>query len=147
MFQELIDKRRVVFAEKFSCWEDAVRAAALPLVRDGAIEEGYIEAMIQSIKEHGPYIVIAPNIAMPHAQGGKGVFENSFSFMKVEQPVHFGSGGDHDAQLIFVLAAVDNQSHLGLLSSFVEAVSEEEFVEKLLAVTDLTALEKLVATT
>lgn len=143
MFKELLEKKRVVYAETFETWEDAVTAAAQPLLRDGAIKAEYIDHMISSIKEYGPYIVIAPNIAMPHAQGGKGVNENSFSFLKLNEPVHFSDSSEHDAQLIFVLASVDSASHLGLLEGFVEAVSDEKFVEELLKTQNIAELEQL----
>lgn len=38
------------------------------LEKSGAIEPRYIDAMINTVKEIGPYIVIAPGIAMPHAR-------------------------------------------------------------------------------
>ena len=37
MIRELIEQDRVLFAEGFERWEDAVRAGAQPLLRDGAI--------------------------------------------------------------------------------------------------------------
>jgi len=144
MFKELLKKQRVTYVDKVSNWEEAILMAAKPLVRDGAITEVYIDAMIQSVKDHGPYIVIAPNIAMPHAQGGTGVHENSFAFMKVGQPVHFSDSSEHDAQLIFVLAGIDSNSHIGLLQAFVESVSDDEFVSKLLETKNVADLEKLV---
>lgn len=132
LFRELVEKERIVFADSFARWEDAVKKAAEPLLRDGAISELYVEAMLDSIKKHGPYIVIAPQIAMPHAGAGIGVMETSISFMKVEEPVHFSDSSEHDANLIFVLASVDNESHLGLLQTLVEAISDEEVVARLL---------------
>lgn len=133
MLKTLIKKQRVSFAESFSCWQDAIRAAAQPLLRDGAIEECYIDDMIASVNTYGPYIVIAPNIAMPHAQTGRGVNETGISFMKVHTPVCFGEAEEHKAQLIFVLAAIDNQTHLSLMQDLVATISEEKTVDKLLA--------------
>ena len=89
MFKELLKKQRVTYVDSVDNWEEAIRIAAQPLVCDGAITEVYIDAMIQSVKEYELVFVIAPNIAMPHAQGGKGVNENSFAFMKLNQPAHF----------------------------------------------------------
>ena len=143
MFQELISRKRVVFAEEFVSWEEAVRAAAEPLIRDRAIEEDYVTAIIASINKYGPYIVIAPGIALPHAKVDIGVNETSISFMRVAQPVHFSNLEEHDARLLFVLASVDDNAHLKLLQDLVEILSDEGFVAKLLEVKseeDLTAL-------
>jgi ascorbate PTS system EIIA or EIIAB component len=145
MFRTLIEKERVAFAEGFANWEDAVRAAAQPLLRDKAIEEVYISDMISCIHTYGPYIVIAPDVAMPHAQGGKGVRETSVSFMKVNKAVHFSDSSEHDARLFFIVASVDNAAHLSMLQSLVEALSDEAFVAKLLDVQDINQLKQLVA--
>ncbi|MBU2700878.1 PTS system ascorbate-specific IIA component [Sporomusaceae bacterium BoRhaA] len=146
MFKQLIEQQRVTFAEKFERWEDAVAAAAQPLVRDGAIDTSYITAMIDSIHKFGPYIVIAPNLAMPHAKGGSiGVHETAISFMKVHQPVHFGDSSEQDAQLLFVVASVDDEAHLGMLQALVEAISVENFLERLGDIQSLEDLQQLIS--
>jgi ascorbate PTS system EIIA or EIIAB component len=145
LFQQLIAADRVVFKEKFERWEDAVRAGAQPLLRDGAIEESYITSMIECIQKYGPYIVIAPDVAMPHAQGGGiGVRQTAMSFMKVEQAVHFSDSPEHDARLLFVLASVDSDSHLDLLQALVEEISDERFLEMLGGVHNLEELKQLI---
>ncbi len=143
MFKELIAKQRIVFAESFDRWEDAIRAAAQPLLRDGAIEESYIDDMIASVNKFGPYIVIAPDVAMPHAQGGTGVKETSISFMKVNSPVSFGTTSEHDARLIFVLASIDNTSHLDMLQALVGAISDDDVLAQLPNTTCIADLEKM----
>ena len=144
MIRELIEQNRVLFAESFDRWEDAVRAGAQPLLRDGAIEEAYVKSMIDCINKYGPYIVIAPDVALPHAQGGGvGVNATSMAFMKVAQPVHFSENPEHDARLLFVLASVDSDSHLDMLQALVEEISDEEFMAKLLEVNDMAELKSI----
>ena len=41
---------------KANNWKDAIRQASEPLVGSGAILGGYIDSMINSVKELGPYI-------------------------------------------------------------------------------------------
>jgi PTS system ascorbate-specific IIA component len=143
MFNELIAKNRVIFAEEFSCWEDAIRAAAQPLLRDGAIKESYILAMIECIHKYGPYIVIAPDVAMPHAKGVTGVIETSMSFMKVNHPVHFGNTSEHDARLLFVIASIDDNSHLEMLQILVENISDDKIISQLLEIENINDLKEL----
>lgn len=145
MLKELIDQNRVTFAKSFTTWEEAVAAAAKPLLDQNAIEPEYISAIIHCVKEFGPYIVIAPNIALPHAQGGKGVNKTSLAFMKVEEPVHFSDSEEHDARLFFVLASVNNDDHLEKLAELVEEISDEAFVDQLLAAKSIDDLEKLLS--
>ena len=41
-------------------WQEAVRAAGDLLVENHYVEERYIDGMIRTVEELGPYIVIAP---------------------------------------------------------------------------------------
>lgn len=133
MFKELIETGRISFHKGFENWEDAIEAACQPLISDGTITSDYIEAIIRGVHEHGPYIVIAPDICIPHSQqGAKGVNETAICFMKTEEPVHFSDSPDQDARLFFVLASIDNEAHMKNLQAMVEAVSDEAIVEKLL---------------
>ncbi|WP_110954611.1 PTS sugar transporter subunit IIA [Anaerosinus massiliensis] len=143
MFQNLIQKKRCCFHKGFKNWEDAVRAACLPLLIDQTIEPEYPDAIIEKVKELGPYIVIAPKICIPHAQEGVGVNDTAVCFMKTEEPIHFSDDPDHDAQLFFVLASVDNGEHLENLCELSELLSDETVVEKLLAAKSIEDLKEL----
>ena len=132
MFKELVEKKRYSFHEGFDTWQEAVRAACQPLLADGTIEPEYPEAIIAKVEELGPYIVIAPDICIPHAQEGVGVNDTAVCFMKTERPVSFSDDGEHDARLFFVLASTNNAIHLQNLSEMAETLSDEDFVARLL---------------
>lgn len=133
MLKELIDKGRFSFHEGFDNWEDAIKASCKPLIDDGAIEEVYADAIIANVKKYGAYIVIAPNICIPHAQEGVvGVNETAMCFMRTKNPVHFSEDPEQDARLFFVLASTDNEVHLQNLSNMVAVIEDEAIVDKLL---------------
>lgn len=46
------------------CWEDAVRQAGALLEKAGAIAPAYTQAMVDMVREMGPYIVIMPGVAL-----------------------------------------------------------------------------------
>lgn len=133
MLKELVKKRRYSFHEGFDDWRDAVRAACQPLIDDGAIKPIYPYEIIKKVEELGPYIVIAPNLCIPHAQEGVGVNETAMCFMKTEKPVHFDPDDpDKDARVFVVLASTDNNIHLQNLALLVETMSDEEKFAKIL---------------
>lgn len=133
MFKEIVEKKHFSFHESFDDWRDAVRAACAPLLSDGTIEKEYPEIIIQKVEELGPYIVIAPNICIPHAERGRGVNDTAMCFMKTEKPVSFDPNDpDKDARIFVVLAATDDEVHLNNLMQLSETLSDEEIVDKLL---------------
>lgn len=145
MLKELIDKKRYSFHEGFDNWEEAIEAACEPLIEEGIIENSYVESIIRNIKKFGPYIVIAPNICIPHAQEGiEGVNDTAICFMKSETPVHFSDDPEHDARLFFVLASTNNELHMKNLVSMVELIEDESVVEKLLESNKVEDLQKLI---
>ena len=133
MFKEIVEKKHFSFHVGFDDWRDAVRAACAPLLSDGTIEKEYPEIIIQKVEELGPYIVIAPNICIPHAERGRGVNDTAMCFMKTEKPVSFDPNDpDKDARIFVVLAATDDEVHLNNLMQLSETLSDEEIVDKLL---------------
>ena len=44
----------------FDTWEEAVKAACSPLIRQGLVEPAYADSIIENVAENGPYIFIAP---------------------------------------------------------------------------------------
>jgi len=133
MFKEFVEKKHYSFHEGFDDWRDAVRAACAPLLVDGTIEREYPEIIIEKVEELGPYIVIAPNICIPHAERGRGVNDTAMCFMKTEKPVSFDPNDpDKDARIFVVLAATDDEVHLNNLMALSETLSDEDIVAKVL---------------
>ena len=133
MFKEFVEKKHYSFHEGFNDWRDAVRAACAPLLADGTIEKEYPEIIIEKVEELGPYIVIAPNICIPHAERGRGVNDTAMCFMKTEKPVSFDPNDpDKDARIFVVLAATDDEVHLNNLMALSETLSDEDIVAKVL---------------
>ncbi|MDY4697827.1 PTS sugar transporter subunit IIA [Selenomonas sp. WCA-380-WT-3B 3/] len=134
MFKEFVETKHYSFHEGFADWRDAIRAACAPLLADGTIEKEYPEIIIEKVEELGPYIVIAPNICIPHAERGRGVNGTAMCFMKTEKPVSFDPDDpDKDARIFVVLAATDDEVHLSNLMALSETLSDEDIVAKVLA--------------
>jgi mannitol operon transcriptional antiterminator len=65
-------------------WQEAIRAAGTLMFADGAVEERFSDAMIRVAKEFGPYIVVAPGIALPHARPEDGVIKASIAVLRLK---------------------------------------------------------------
>ena len=134
MLREFIEQKHVKFADRAEDWKDAIRMSCEVLEADGTIEDNYKEDIIACVEKYGPYIVIMPNLAMPHSQeGAKGVNKTAIAFMKLKEPVVFEAGNpDKDAVLFFTLASCNPEQHLDNMSRLSEMLMNEELVEELL---------------
>lgn len=133
MLKEFVEMNHYKFATEASNWEDAIRMSCEVLELDGTVEENYKEDIIECVKKYGPYIVITPNVAMPHSQEcAKGVHKTAISFMRLEQPVSFEPGNEElDAQLFFTLASCNPEQHLDNMTRLAEMLMNEELLEEL----------------
>lgn len=137
IIRELVQANRSCFHKFFDTWQEAIRASCQPLINDGSIENVYVDNVIECVNKYGPYIVLAPDIALPHAQeGGEGVNQNAISFMKVEEPVVFDpENADKNARLFFVLASNDHDKHIEMMEKLAAVLLNRNFVDALLGAT------------
>ena len=95
----VLNKDNVKLKVKASDWEEAVRIGAGMLVEQGCAKQSYVDGIIASVKELGPYIVIADGIAMPHTRPD-----------------------DSEVKVMICFSAVDSESHMDILKMIVEFV-------------------------
>lgn len=100
------------------------------------MDETYPEEIIVCIKQHGPYIVILPGIALPHStQNAKGAHGTAIGFMKCSVPVSFQEGNpDKDAQIFFTLSSTNSEEHLANMQKLYVILSNPEAQERLKAI-------------
>lgn len=113
--------------------QEAIRAAGQLLVEIGAAEDSYVEAMLTAFQEQGPYIVVAPHIAIPHAKAESGVHEASVSFIRLKQPVAFGHPENDPVELVFALGSSSSSEHIDLLRRLTTLLNEPTNIEALKA--------------
>lgn len=123
--------------------DEAIRAAGDLLVVSGRVTPAYIEQMVAAVEEFGPYIVIAPGIALAHARPSEAVLQTGLSLAVLAEPVEFGSHND-PVRLVFGLAAVDHDGHVGVLAQLAERLTDEEYVNSLLNASTVSQLRALV---
>ena len=145
VISNLLKQDMIQIIDQVETWEEAIRVASSPLLNIQAIEPRYIDAMIQNIETLGSYVVLAPNVAIPHARPENGVKKLSMSLLKLNKPISFSPGDpSKNVQLIFVLAAVDNHSHLKALSQLTELLEEEENIEQMIEMTEVESFLPLI---
>lgn len=113
-------------------WQEAVELAVQPLIDSGAVTRDYYEAIITSTEEHGPYYILMPGMAMPHAQAGVGVNRDAFSLVTLTSPVTFSDG--KEVSVLLTLAATSPAIHTSVAIPQIIALFElENSIERLVA--------------
>jgi len=142
---EIIDNKRVTFAQKAENWEDAIRMSCKLLIEDGTIDPGYADEIINTVKEMGPYIVLMPGFALPHAmKNSENAHGTAISFMKLAEPVSFNpDNSEKDASVFFTLSAIDSDEHLKNMRKLWKMLTNEELCADLLTVSSVEELMAL----
>ncbi|MBC1571461.1 BglG family transcription antiterminator [Listeria sp. FSL L7-1426] len=128
---ELLPQERIIFKESVTDWQEAIRVASKPLQQEGYISKNYQHAMIENIEKLGPYIVIAPGIALPHASVDDGAYRVGMSLLRLDQPVSFSSKAKDQVKLIIVLASIDSYTHINALSQLTNLIMKHHLLEQI----------------
>lgn len=113
-------------------WRAAVRASGDALVASGATTEAYNDEMVATVEQLGPYIVIAPGIALAHSRPSAAVLRTGLSMVRLAAPVEFGNRANDPVRLVVGLAAPDDSSHVEALATLAGLLADEPSREALL---------------
>lgn len=140
-FPVLVEER-IIERNKVTDFDEALSILSAPLVQEGYIDVAYVDAISKSLKVNGPYFVLAPYIALPHAQTNGFVHNLALSVLRVKKEV---SVGGQPVNLFVMLASEDVDQHLGILSKMVEIMDTLEKQEELLTCDFATLTEKMMS--
>ena len=113
-------------------WQEAVKLSVDPLIESGAVLPEYYDAIIASTKEHGPYYILTPGMAMPHARPEAGVQRDAFSLITLTEPVNFTDG--KEVSVLLTLAATSSAIHASVAIPQIIALFElDNAINRLLA--------------
>lgn len=122
--ESLIENNSILLKAKAANWEDAVKLGTDMLVASRAIEPSYHDAIIRCVKSIGPYIIIAPNLAMPHARPEDGVNRTAFALVTLQNPVYF-DGEDEPVDVLVTLAGSTSDQHMEGLMEVTQILDDE----------------------
>ena len=122
---------RIQLVDTVSSWQEAVKMGGQMLVKHGIANPEYADKMIAVCQELGPYIAIAPGIAIPHARPEDGAKSFGLSLLVVKQGVEFGSHND-PVYLVLSFATPDKESHLEFLRQLATLLQNVEDVARVI---------------
>jgi Phosphotransferase system mannitol/fructose-specific IIA domain (Ntr-type) len=140
MLEEILDGN-IQTVDFVKDWEESIKIASKPLLEKNIIKKKYVEAMIESIKKLGFYVVLRENLAMPHARPEEGAIDTGISLLKLKQPVNYG---DEKVYIVIVLASKDSDSHTEILMKLVELFQDDESIEELIKAETIEEVRRVV---
>lgn len=131
--KKVIDANGVKLNQSPVAKEDAIRAAGELLVKQGCVDEAYVDAMIERERLVSTYMGMG--LAIPHGTSeAKGsVKKTGIVLVQYPEGIDFGQ---EKAQLVFGIAGIGDE-HLDLLSKICEALEDEEVLEKMKTTDDI----------
>ncbi|WP_067962820.1 PTS sugar transporter subunit IIA [Nocardiopsis trehalosi] len=125
-------------------WRGAIRAAGELLVATGVSTEPYVRQMQDAVEEYGPYIVIAPGLALAHARPSPDVLRTGLSWAGLATPVAFGHAQNDPVHLVIGLAAVDHDGHSSALSRLARMLADPTRLEALTSAPDARRIHAII---
>ena len=129
LLQDLLSEDNVSFRYPAETWEDVIRHGGQLMVDAGFTDPTYTEAMIDVVRDMGPYIVLAPGLAMPHARPEMGAKQVGAALVTLEKPIDFGSPENDPVSVAIFLCASNKDEHIQLLTDIATLFEDEEFLD------------------
>ena len=132
MLKTWLSDATIMLRQSVETWPQALDICAQPLLKAGVIEPAYVKAIVEQHQRLGPYYVLAPGLAMPHARPEEGAKA-------------FGSEEFDPVDIVIMLAAPDKHSHIETISALAELFSSDEDMNKLHQATNLEEIKTIIA--
>ena len=126
-------------------WRAAVNLAGLVLARSGAATPEYAGEMIRMIEEHGPYVVIAPGLALAHARPGPAVLADGLAIVTLAEPVNFGHPHNDPVNVVLGLSIKSADAHLKTVANLANIFIDSNAIQALAAATTVAEVQAIMA--
>ncbi len=122
----VIIKENVLLNAEATDWQEAVKIAGELLYNNGYVEKRFTQAMLDAVRDLGPYIVLAPGIAFPHARPEAGALQTGIALVTLSKPINFGNIDNDPVDIIIALTSVDHTSHICLLQRICNFLADND---------------------
>lgn len=144
MITTWLPAENIQIVDSVNDWKQAITLSAQPLLAKGAITEDYIKAIFNSHQELGPYYVLAPGLAMPHARPEQGAIKNGLSLLHIKQGVSFYADENDPIYVVIMLCALSGEEHINMITALAEIFSDDERLAALLEASSMEAIQSVI---
>ena len=135
------ESNTIAVGRRAADWEEAVRDGGQLMVDARLVEPRYIDAIVRNHREIGPYFVIAPGIAMPHAKPEHGVLSTGYALVTLAEAVEFGDEDNDPVDILIFAGAINRDEHnQEVIPQIAELCDNEEVIDALRKARDVGAV-------
>lgn len=128
---DILDESFITTIQKVNSWQDTIPLVGQPLINSGRISRNYLVAVENVIDNYGPFCHVGPGIILLHAKPSDGVFKLSMGLLLLNEGINFGNKLFDPVDLIFLLAAADNYSHIFALGQLIALTKNHNFLKEI----------------
>ena len=133
----------IIIGAEADDWRAAVRLAGRALCESGATLPGYSDEMIRMIEEHGPYVVIAPGLALAHARPGPDVLADGLAVATLATAVLFGHPHNDPVSVVLGLAIKSAETHLETVAELANIFNDSSAISRLASASSVAEIQKI----
>jgi PTS system ascorbate-specific IIA component len=145
ILSDAFGERSILIKDSVVDRNQAISIAGELLVASQKVRPEYIESMLEAVEKFGPYIVIAPGIALAHGKPSDAVVESGLSLLVIQEAIEFEHSQNDPVQLVFGLAATDHESHIEVMAELAEFLSDTQRVNSLLTCSNIEQIRAVIA--
>jgi len=144
MITTWLPAENIQIVDSVSDWKQAIRLSAQPLLAKETMTEAYIDAIFNSHQELGPYYVLAPGLAMPHARPEQGAIKNGLSLLHIKQGVSFDAEENDPVYVVIMLCALSGDEHINMITALADIFSDDERLSALLKASSIEEIQHVI---
>ena len=144
MITTWLPAENIQIVDSVSDWKQAIRLSAQPLLAKETMTEAYIDAIFNSHQELGPYYVLAPGLAMPHARPEQGAIKNGLSLLHIKQGVSFDAEENDPVYVVIMLCALSGDEHINMITALADIFSDDERLSALLKASSAESIQNVI---
>lgn len=137
---ETIPQSRIQIIQTSDDYKSAIQLAAQPLVEEQYIQPEYVNAIFSSLERFGPYIILADDFALPHAQPSELVLQTGLSLLVIKEGVDLLG---QPIRLMIVLAAKNSTDHMDVLSGLAEFLMEPQNIQDVIHASSTSKIKEI----
>ncbi|ATX71155.1 PTS sugar transporter subunit IIA [Spiroplasma clarkii] len=120
------DKNLLNEYEGFTCWKEMLKTCGASLIVNNYITASYLEVIIASVIKHGPYFVVAEQVAIAHSDINlDNIKKTGVSWNILKKPCQIGDINPKAVKYLIILATTNGVEHLGFLKKFSQVFLDE----------------------